>query len=151
MDGHTPRDGRVIEEVGYYDPMVRETDARAILNGERISYWIGVGAQPSDKVKVLIKKYGQDGTHLEQQKAALAKLKEKKIAPAAVVFTPKPKEAPAEEAPAEEAAVEEATAEEPATAETASQEQAPEASALAEETAEDQAASKDATAEEAAS
>jgi small subunit ribosomal protein S16 len=74
MDARTPRDGRVLEEVGYYDPMVPETDARAILNGERIKYWIGVGAQPSDKVSVLIKKYGLNGTHLENQKAALERL-----------------------------------------------------------------------------
>ena len=62
MDARAPRDGRVIEELGYYDPMVRETDARAVLNGERIDYWLGVGAQPSDKVKVLIRKYGSSGT-----------------------------------------------------------------------------------------
>jgi small subunit ribosomal protein S16 len=74
MDARTPRDGRVLEEVGYYDPMVAETDARAILNGERINYWIGVGAQPSDKVSVLIKKYGVNGTHREAQKAALDRL-----------------------------------------------------------------------------
>ncbi|MDR2707071.1 MAG: 30S ribosomal protein S16 [Planctomycetaceae bacterium] len=74
MDARTPRDGRVLEEVGYYDPMVPETDARAVLNGERINYWIGVGAQPSDKVSVLIKKYGVNGTHLDAQKAALDRL-----------------------------------------------------------------------------
>ena len=73
-DGRNPRDGRVLEEVGYYDPMVPETDARAVLNGERIDYWLGVGAQPSDKVAVLIKKYGSSGTHLEQQKAAVERL-----------------------------------------------------------------------------
>ena len=33
MDSRSPRDGRVIEELGTYDPMVRETDARAILKG----------------------------------------------------------------------------------------------------------------------
>ena len=36
LDGRVARDGRVIEELGYYDPMVRDVDARAILNGERI-------------------------------------------------------------------------------------------------------------------
>ena len=77
-DARTPRDGRVIEELGYYDPMVRDTDARAILNGERIDYWLGVGAQPSDKVAVLIKKYGSNGTHLEQQKAALEQISNRK-------------------------------------------------------------------------
>ena len=61
MDVRRPRDGRVIEELGTYDPMVPETDARAILNGERIEYWLSVGAQPTDKVRVLIKKYGAGG------------------------------------------------------------------------------------------
>jgi small subunit ribosomal protein S16 len=73
-DVRTPRDGRVIEEVGYYDPMIRETDARAILAGERIAYWLGVGAQPSETARVLIKKYGANGTHAEQQKQALERL-----------------------------------------------------------------------------
>lgn len=81
MDARTARDGRVIEELGFYDPMVRETDARAVLNGERIDYWLSVGAQPSDKVKVLIKKYGTEGTHLEQQKAALQRLEAKRATP----------------------------------------------------------------------
>jgi len=74
MDVRRPRDGRVLEELGTYDPMVPETDARAILNGERIKYWLSVGAQPSDKVRVLIQKYGDGGTHLEQQRLALARL-----------------------------------------------------------------------------
>jgi small subunit ribosomal protein S16 len=74
MDVRTPRNGRVLEELGTYDPMVPETDARAILKGERIKYWIGVGALPSDKVSVLIKKYGVEGTHLEEQRLALARL-----------------------------------------------------------------------------
>ena len=74
VDSRKPRDGRVLEELGTYDPMVRETDARALLKAERIAYWLGVGAQPSDKVKVLIKKYGADGTHAEQQRAARERL-----------------------------------------------------------------------------
>ena len=59
------------KQLGTYDPLVPETDARAVLNGERIAYWLSVGAQPSDKVQVLIKKYGAGGTHLAEQKAAL--------------------------------------------------------------------------------
>lgn len=78
VDQRSPRDGRVIEELGHYDPMCPETDARALLKGDRIDYWVGVGAQPSEKVKVLIKKYGSDGTHLEQQKAALERLGNRK-------------------------------------------------------------------------
>jgi len=63
--------GRVLEELGTYDPMIPETDARALLNGERINYWLSVGAQPSDKVSVLIKKYGVGGTHNEAQQQAI--------------------------------------------------------------------------------
>ena len=73
-DVRAPRDGRVIEQLGTYDPMVPETDARAILNGERIQYWLGVGAQPTPKVGTLIKKYGKDGTHLEAQAEAISRL-----------------------------------------------------------------------------
>ena len=80
MDQRAPRDGRAIEELGTYDPMVPETDARAILKGERIKYWLSVGAQPTRKVAVLIKKYGADGTHLEAQAAALEKLKSRRNA-----------------------------------------------------------------------
>ncbi|HBO42712.1 MAG TPA: 30S ribosomal protein S16 [Planctomycetaceae bacterium] len=74
IDQRAPRNGRVLEELGTYDPMVAETDARAKLDGERVRYWLGVGAQPSDKVGVLIKKYGPDGTHLKQQAEALQRL-----------------------------------------------------------------------------
>ena len=81
MDKRTPRDGRVIEELGYYDPMVKETDARAVLKKERIDYWLSVGAQPSGKVATLIKKYGSRGTHLEQQQAAFDRLSIRPQAP----------------------------------------------------------------------
>lgn len=73
VDSRAPRDGRVLEELGTYDPMIPETDARAALNNERFAYWLGVGAQMSDRVKVLFKKYGPEGTHLEARQSALAK------------------------------------------------------------------------------
>ena len=62
VDKRAPRDGRVLEELGTYDPRVPETDARAILKAERVDYWIGVGAQPSDNVAVLIKKFDPCGS-----------------------------------------------------------------------------------------
>ena len=71
IEGRNPRDGRVLEQLGTYDPLIPEVDARAQLNGERIQYWISVGAKPSDKVGILIKKYGASGTHLAQQKEAV--------------------------------------------------------------------------------
>jgi len=95
VDGRRPRDGRVLEELGHYDPMCKETDARATLHGERIDHWIGVGAQPSEACAVLIKKYGSKGTHLAEQAAALQKIGRGPKAPKA-----KPAAAPAAEATA---------------------------------------------------
>ncbi len=97
-DVRRPRDGRVLEELGTYDPLVPETDARAILNGERINYWLSVGAQPSEKVQVLIKKYGTGGSHLDAQRQALDRLAQSRRRTKPVVIAPKaaPAEAPAE-------------------------------------------------------
>jgi len=58
MDARSPRDGRAIEELGLYDPMVRNLEARTVLNASRIRYWLSVGAQPSEKVQVLLNKAG---------------------------------------------------------------------------------------------
>src|SRR5438094_3842704 len=115
IDGRAPRDGKIIEELGHYDPLVKDTDARAVLNGERIAYWLSVGALPSENCDVLIKKYGQNGTRLSEQQAALERIKTTRPqAPAPYVPPPKPAEpepAPTAEAPAEESA---AAAEQPA-------------------------------------
>lgn len=112
-DKRSPRDGRVLEELGTYNPMVTDPDARAVFKKDRLDYWLGVGAQPSEKVAILIKKYGTDGTHLEQQKAALEKLAMPYEVPdaGAPIETAEP-EAPAAESPAEEAPAAEATNEE---------------------------------------
>jgi small subunit ribosomal protein S16 len=107
-DTRSPRDGKVIEELGTYDPMVPDTDARAVFNAERVDYWLSVGAQPSERVKVLIRKYGTNGTHKSQQQTALANLAERKPVPPApepvVIVTKKQKGAPPPEEPAAEAA-----------------------------------------------
>ena len=127
MDSRSPRDGRVLEELGTYDPMIRDVNGRAILKSERIDYWLSVGAQPSDKVGVLIKKYGTNGTHLEQQGTALAQLAVKQAIPEreAPVFVPKPEESAAEAAPSEAEAPAEAKPAEAKTDEAAATEAAP--------------------------
>jgi len=56
MDVRSPRDGKAIEEVGYYDPMVQNKANRVNLKMDRVEYWLSVGAQPSEKVATLIKK-----------------------------------------------------------------------------------------------
>ncbi len=100
-DSRRPRDGRGLEELGTYDPLVPETDARAVLNGERVAYWLSVGAQPSEKVQVLIRKYGAEGSHLEAQRQALDRLAQSRRRTQPVVVGPQAAEA---EAPAEEPA-----------------------------------------------
>lgn len=118
VDKRAPRDGRTLEELGTYDPMIADVDARAVLNGERINYWLSVGAQPSDKVKVLIKKYGQKGTRLAEQKAALERLAEQRR-------RPEPQQIQPPEEPAAEAAVEAAIVAEAAADEAVAEEEAP--------------------------
>ena len=58
MDSRSPRDGRAIEELGHHDPMVRNVEARTVLNASRIRYWLSVGAQPSEKVQALLNRHG---------------------------------------------------------------------------------------------
>jgi small subunit ribosomal protein S16 len=67
IDSRQPRDGRVIEELGSYDPMVKNTDERVKMLPERVKYWMSVGAKPSENVEVFIKKYM---AKIEQQAAA---------------------------------------------------------------------------------
>jgi small subunit ribosomal protein S16 len=120
-DTKNPRDGKIIEELGTYDPSVRDTDARVTFKTERLQYWLSVGALPSEQVAILIKKYGPNGTHL----AAATKAKESLTGPKAIPeagepkFIRKSKEQIAEEqaataAAAVEAASATATAEAPA-------------------------------------
>jgi len=58
MDSRTGRDGRAIEELGHYDPMVRNLEARTVLDASRVRYWLSVGAQPSEKVQAILNRLG---------------------------------------------------------------------------------------------
>src|SRR5215813_9463918 len=57
FDSRKPRDGRPIEELGFYDPMARTPEMQTVLDVSRIRYWLSVGAQPSHKVQVLLNKF----------------------------------------------------------------------------------------------
>ncbi len=133
-DSRSPRDGRFIERVGTYNPMVaKDHPERVRLNVERITHWLSVGARPSDRVSRFLaaaelaparqvptqtKKSLPKAKTLERQKER----EEKEQAKAAATEEPQVEEAPAEEAapvaeeeaPAEEAPGEEAPAEEAA-------------------------------------
>lgn len=55
-DSRSPRDGRFIESVGFYDPLTEPATIK--LNEERIRYWLSVGAQPTDTVRSMLVRHG---------------------------------------------------------------------------------------------
>ncbi|WP_404401038.1 30S ribosomal protein S16 [Pelagibacterium halotolerans] len=116
-DARSPRDGRVIERIGAYNPMLpKEREDRVTFDVERAKHWLEVGAQPTDRVERffdaagLLKRTPKTNPNKGKPGAkALERLEEKKAAEEAAKEAAA---APAEEAPAEEApAAEEAQAE----------------------------------------
>ena len=73
-DKRARRDGRFIEQLGFYDPMARGQAEPIKLDAERLAYWQGVGAQMSDRVKSLVKKHSKEGL-----KAAPSMNEQKKV------------------------------------------------------------------------
>ena len=125
-DKRMPRDGRYIERLGTYNPLLNKDDEnRVTLNEDRIKHWLGEGAQPSYRVATFLGKAGiipmpeqrnnpQKAEQSEKTKMRIADKEEKRKAAeeAAKAEEEAAAAAPAEEAPAEEAAAEEAPAEE---------------------------------------
>lgn len=56
-DSRNRRDGRYIERIGFFNPVGREHEENLRIDLERVDYWIGQGAQPSDRVKSLLKSH----------------------------------------------------------------------------------------------
>ena len=103
-DSRMPRDGRFIEKLGTYNPLLpKDSEERVKMDAERIQYWIGQGAQPTDRVARMLEAAGlKDKAERNNPKKGAPGKKaqeraEEKAAKAA---------APAEEAPAEEASAE---------------------------------------------
>ena len=109
-DSRMPRDGRFVERVGYYNPIASGQEVRLKLDLERIDYWIGQGAQPSDRVLNLLKQNKETPEQTEKRLATKDLKRQKKLAKKLADKEPVEEEAPAEEAPVE-AATEEAPAE----------------------------------------
>jgi len=149
----SPRDGRYVERVGTYNPMVpKDHDQRLILNGERISFWMSKGAQPTDRVHKMLASAGlMEAPVIRDQpkKSAPGKKRADREAAAADAAAAEAAaaEAAAAEAAAAEAAAAEAAAAEAAAAEAAPAEEAP-AEAPAEEAVAEEAPSEAAAEEE---
>jgi len=170
-DSRSPRDGRFIEKLGTYNPLLaKDSPERVKLDNERISHWLAVGAQPSDRVLRFLdaagikeraarnnpKKAepGEKAKERVEERAKRAADAEAAAAEAAAAPAEEPAAEEAVEAPAEEVVAEEAAAEAPAAEEAeAPAEQAPaEAEAAAEEApAEAEAAAEEAPAPESSS
>ena len=151
-DNRSPRDGKYLEQIGTYNPLLAKDDpTRVKLNEDRARYWLGVGAQPSDRVLRFLDaagilerearnnpnkaEPGEKAKERAEEKAEKLKAADeaaKEAEEAAVTEEAAAEETPAEEAPAEEAPAEEAPAEE-APAEEAATEEAPAEEAAAEE------------------
>jgi small subunit ribosomal protein S16 len=132
----SPRDGRYVERLGHYNPMTaKDNDQRLVVNGERVSYWLGLGAQPTERVQKLLASLElMAPVKLREQpkKSAVGKKRAEREEEEAAAAAEAAAEAPAEEAPAEEAPAAEAPAEEAPAAE-APAEEAPAEEAPAEE------------------
>lgn len=79
VDAREERDGRTIEDIGTYDPMMAEDEKKVVLKADRANYWLGVGAQPSESAASLLKKMGIKVPEKKARRNA-AKKKAKKAA-----------------------------------------------------------------------
>jgi small subunit ribosomal protein S16 len=151
-DSRKPRDGRFIERVGTYNPMVAKSHPdRVHLVEDRIRHWIGVGATPSDRVARFL---GQAGViemppipQQTRKNQPRPKTLERMKAAAEAAEAAQKAEAEAAAAPAEEAVTEEAAAEGPAAEEAPAEEAAAEGPATEEAPAEEAAAEEEVTEE----
>ena len=137
-EASAPRDGRYVERVGTYNPMVpKDHDQRLVLKNERITYWLGQGAQPTERVQKMLASAGlTEAPVIREQPKKSAPGKKRAEREAAAAEAAAEAEAAAAEAPADEAPAEEAAADE-APAEDATADEAPAEEAAAEEAGDD--------------
>ena len=110
-DSRMPRDGRFIEKLGTYNPLLpKDSEERVKMDIERVQHWLGQGAQPTDRISRMLEAAGivakKERANLKKAvpgKKATDRAEEKAAKAAAVAEAAA---APAEEAPAEEAAAE---------------------------------------------
>lgn len=77
MDGRCPRNGKVIENIGTYDPHL-SNDQKVHVNSERAAYWLSVGAQPNPTAKQLLKRAGVTKSGIKKTEKKETPTQEKK-------------------------------------------------------------------------
>ncbi|MEO1000747.1 MAG: 30S ribosomal protein S16 [Pseudomonadota bacterium] len=119
-DSRMPRDGRYLERLGTYNPLLpKDSEERVKMDLERVQYWLGQGAQPTDRISRMLEaagvlekkeranlKKGEPGKKAQERAAERAEKEEARKAAEAEAAAAPAEEAPAEEAPAEQAAAE---------------------------------------------
>jgi small subunit ribosomal protein S16 len=144
VESRTPRDGKVLEKLGHYDPIEKDSSKQVVLNRQRTEYWLEKGAIPSDTVSQILLRAGIKHKYAEQKEArrakarAIASAKGKLFTKAQKIAAQKEAEAKAKEAE-EKAKAEEEKAKAEAEAKAKAQEEAKakaEAEAKAKENAE---------------
>jgi small subunit ribosomal protein S16 len=73
VDSREPRDGRILEKLGHYDPIEKDPTKQIVLNNERVKYWLDNGAIPSDTVSQILLCQGIKTKYAETKTARLAK------------------------------------------------------------------------------
>ena len=122
-DRRNKRNGRFIERLGFYNPIATGGEQPLKLALDRVDYWLGQGARPSERVRQLIRRRRMEGDLAAKAAEEAAAVEEAPAEEAAIeevaAETAPAEEVEADEAPAEEAATEEAPAEESAAADDA--------------------------------
>ncbi len=72
VEAHTPRDGRVLEKLGHYDPLEKDATKQVVLNRDRVEFWLGRGAVPSDTVSEILLRHGIKHKYAEEKAARRA-------------------------------------------------------------------------------
>lgn len=113
-DSRMPRDGRYVEKLGTYNPLLpKDSEERVKMDMDRVQHWLGEGAQPTDRVSrmleaagIVAKKERNNPNKGTPGKAAQERAEQKATKAAEAAAAPAEEEAPAEEAAAEEASAE---------------------------------------------
>ena len=116
VESKTPRDGRVLEKLGHYDPLEKNNDKQIVINKERVEFWIGQGAVASDTCAQIFKQFDitcpqyEDKMKRREHAKAIARKQGKPFTEAERVAAAKAAEAAAKAAAEAKKAAEEAAA-----------------------------------------
>ncbi len=76
VEARTPRDGRVLEKLGHYDPLEKDDQKKVVLNLERVRHWMQLGAVPTETVAEILVKQGVACPSLDAKKARRARARQ---------------------------------------------------------------------------